>query len=95
MLALTLDQAKTIAVALVVVLVLGAIASAWLMKTVVQKLLGILVLGLLAFAVWSQRDSLQRCADLVKENVTSGALADTECEFFQMQVTIPGRDAAG
>ena len=68
MLALTLDAAKNIAIAVAVIFIVGAIASMWLMKTIVQKLAVVAVLGLLAFAVWSQRTALQDCADKVQEN---------------------------
>ena len=55
--AITLEQAQTIAVVATTALVVGAIASFWVMKTVVQKLLVAGLLGLLAFAVWTQRAS--------------------------------------
>ena len=92
MLALTLSQAKGIALALVAVFVIGGIGAAWLMKTVVQKVVAVVVLGVLAFAVWSQRSALQNCADKVRDGVTrngtSVALVDTECEFFGASITI-------
>jgi hypothetical protein len=46
----------------------------------------------LAFAVWSQRVSLQDCADKVQDNFDLvGAdvnVTDTECSFFGFTVTI-------
>ena len=65
-LALTLDQAKTIAVVVAAVLVALALLSAWIMKTIVQKVALVVILGLLAFAVWTQRTSLDECADKVR-----------------------------
>ena len=50
MLALTLDTAENIAIMAVTALVIGAIAAAWLMKTIVQKLMAVAILGLFAFA---------------------------------------------
>ncbi len=92
MLALTLDQAKNIAIAVAVVFVVGAIAAAWLMKTIVQKVAVIAVLAVLVFAVWSQRTALQDCADKVQAGFelveTDVTLADTECSFFGISVTI-------
>ena len=89
---MTLDQAQTIAVVATTALVVGAIASFWVMKTVVQKLLVAGLLGLLAFAVWTQRAALQDCADKVQSNFTrSGTevvVADTECSFFGASITI-------
>jgi len=91
-LALTLDAAKNIAIAVAVIFIVGAIASMWLMKTIVQKLAVVAVLGLLAFAVWSQRTALQDCADKVQENFElAGAevlLTDSTCSFFGIEVTI-------
>lgn len=98
--ALTLDNAKTIAIVVATVLVVGSIASLWLMRTVMQKLAVAAVLALLAFAVWTQRVSLQDCADAVRTNfeISGGnpRVADTECSFFGVTVTIsdPRSDAA-
>lgn len=91
-LGLTLDEAKTIAVVVAVALVVGAVAAFWLMRTVMQKVIAVVVLALLAFAVWSQRTSLQECADKVHaaaERVgTDVTLTDTECSFFGFTITI-------
>ena len=92
MLALTLGQAKNLALAIAVVLVLGAIASAWVMKTMMQKVALVVILGLLAVLVWSQRASLDECADKVRQAAdasTAGARRiDTTCSFFGRDVQI-------
>ena len=92
MLALSLDAAKNIAVAVVIVFVVGSLAAAWIMKTIIQKVATALVLLLLAFSVYSQRTSLQDCADKVKGNFaregTSVTMTDTECSFFGTTVNI-------
>ena len=85
MLALTLGQAKTIAVLIVIVLVALAIGSAWLMKTIAQKAALVAILGLLAVLVWSQRTSLDECADKVREG---GVQVDTTCAFFGRDINI-------
>jgi uncharacterized membrane protein YfcA len=91
-LALSIDAAKNIAIAIVVIFVVGAIASAWIMKTIMQKVVTALVLAILAFAVYSQRTSLEDCADKVKGNFervgTSVTVTDTDCSFFGTNVTI-------
>jgi hypothetical protein len=91
-LALTLDDAKTIAIVAATALAVGAVVSFWVMKSIVQKLAVAALLGVLAFAVWTQRVSLQDCADKVQNgfeladsNVT---LADTDCSFFGITITI-------
>jgi len=92
MIAMTLDDAKTIAVVAVTALVVGAIVSFWVLKTIVQKVAIAVLLGLLAFAVWTQRAALQDCADKVEasyERVGADVtLEDTECSFFGMSITI-------
>lgn len=92
MFAISLDEAKTIAVVAVTALVVGAIVAFWVMKTIMQKVLVAVLLGLLAFAVWSQRTALQDCADKVEASYervgTDVSLADTECSFFGMSITI-------
>jgi hypothetical protein len=92
MLALTLDDAKTIAVVVATVFAVGAVVSFWIMKSIVQKLAVAALLALLAFAVWTQRVSLQDCADKVQDSFElAGAdvtVTDTECSFFGVTVTI-------
>lgn len=92
MLAVTLDQATTIGVVATTALVVGAIASFWVMKGIVQKVAGFVLLGLLAFAVWTQRGALQDCADKVRASYersgTSVTVNDTECSFFGLSINI-------
>lgn len=85
MLALTLGQAKTIAALVVLVLLALAFAAAWLMKTVAQKAAMAVILGLLALLVWTQRTSLEECADKVREG---GVQVDATCDFFGRQVRV-------
>lgn len=97
MLAIGLDTARNVAIVVVVVLVVGAVASAWLMKTIVQKVAVSLVLLLLAFSVYTQRSAMQDCADQVKANLdrTDVQRATAECSFFGVDVSISDpRDAA-
>ncbi len=92
MLAITLETAKNVAVVVAAVFLLGGVLAAWLLRTVLQKVAVAGVLVLLAFAVWSQRTSLQECADKVQENFeldgTTATLIDTDCTFFGATVTI-------
>ena len=89
---LSLDSAKTYGVVAVVVLVVGAFVAAWALKTLVQKIVVFALLGVLAFAVWTQRESLQECADKVQANfqLTDGTLpsTDTQCSFFGFTISI-------
>jgi hypothetical protein len=98
-LALTLDDAETIAIVAATALAVGAVVSFWVMKSLVQKLAVAALLGLLAFAVWTQRVSLQDCADKVQDNFelagTDVVVTDTECSFFGITVTISDPRAAG
>lgn len=89
MLAVTLDQAKSIAAIAVVGLLVLAVGSAWIMKTVAQKVALVMILGLLALVVWTQRSSLQECADKVRaEARTQVTGVDTTCTFFGQDITI-------
>lgn len=98
-LAIGLDAARNIAIVVVILFVLGAVASAWIMKTIMQKVVAVVVLLLLAFSVYTQRSALQDCADQVKANISRDVidveLADTQCSFFGTDVNISdprGRD---
>lgn len=90
--ALSLDAARNIAIAVAVVFLVGAIASAWLMKTVAQKVATALVLVVLAVSVWTQRGALDDCADKVTDSFRRDGLdvrvEDTECSFFGFTVPI-------
>lgn len=85
MFALTLGQAKTLAILIVLALVVMAVGSAWLMKTVAQKVALFAILGLMALLVWTQRASLDECADKVREG---GVSVDTTCAFFGRDINI-------
>ncbi|MFT4656686.1 MAG: Na+-translocating ferredoxin:NAD+ oxidoreductase RnfA subunit [Candidatus Aldehydirespiratoraceae bacterium] len=92
MIALTLSDAKNIAIAVAAVFAVGSVASAWIMKTILQKVAVAAVLAALAFAVWTQRTSLQDCADKVKNayelDGVNPTLIDTDCSFFGVTITI-------
>jgi hypothetical protein len=92
MLALSLQTARNGAIIAVVVLGAMSIASAWLMKSIAQKVALVLVLGLLAVLVWTQRASLDDCAKRVKADRAAGATADagtdTTCTFLGRDITI-------
>ena len=86
---MTLGQAKTIALLVALGLVALAVLFAWIMKTAAQKIASAAILALLAVVVWSQRDSLQECADKVRAEVRADGLGvDTTCNFFGRDVTI-------
>lgn len=102
MFALSLDAAKNAAIVAVVVFLVGSLAAAWIMKTIIQKVATAAVLVLLAFAVYTQRTALQDCADKVKGNFaresTSVTVNDTDCSFFGTTITVKdprGSDDAG
>lgn len=82
MLALTLGQAKTAAILVVVALIGLAVLSAWFMKKATQKIAFAAILGLLALLVWTQRASLQECSEQVRTDV------DTTCSFFGQDIQI-------
>lgn len=85
MLALTYASAKNIAIFVVVGLVLVSLLMAKVIAGASRKALTLLIFACLAFAVWSQRQSLQTCADDVQE-VQDGR--DATCSFFGQEITI-------
>lgn len=85
MFALTLDQASTIGAVAVGGLLVLAVIAAWLTKEITQKIALAVILGLLAVLVWTQRASLQECADKVQ---AGGVNVDTTCSFFGRDIEI-------
>lgn len=87
-LALTTDDAKTIAIVAASVFVLLGLLAAWIMKTIVQKVIVAVILAGLAVAAWSQRTAVDQCVEDVKASITSDADQVT-CTFFGTEVDVP------
>lgn len=91
-LAITLSEARSIAVALVIAFAAAAVLALWILKSIAQKVIVVGVLALLGFAVWTQRTSLQDCADKVIAAYASDGvdanIVGTQCSFFGMTITI-------
>jgi len=91
-LAITLSDAKTIAVVLVAVFAVGSVLAVWVLKSVVQKLLVVGVLAVFGYGVWTQRVALQDCADKVQDayefDGINPTIIDTDCSFFGATITI-------
>ncbi len=87
-LALTTDDARTIGTAVIVACIALGLLSAWVMKTIVQKVILVLVLGGLALAVYSQRTALDQCATDISATLGSTS-GDATCSFFGVDVNLP------
>lgn len=85
MLALDVTAMKQVAVAIVVVLAVGALVAAAIIRSIITKLLMVVVLAGLALTVWSQRSNLESCANRVR----SSASTDVTCSFFGVEVDVP------
>jgi uncharacterized membrane protein YqjE len=87
MTALTVDTAKNIGIAIAVGLVALMLVMAIVIKNVTAKLITVVLIGGLAFLVWTQRSSLQDCADKVRADAS-----DEECKFLgsHVKVSVPG-----
>ena len=57
-------------------------------KSVVTKLLLIIVLAAVGVAAFSQRESLTACINKVKAQEQAGLAIDTTCEFFGREVAL-------
>ncbi len=90
MFAVSLETAKTAAIVIIIAFVVMGILSAWLIKTVVTKLIVVVVMVGLAIGVYSQRASLQDCADKAKDHLGK----EVTCTFFGTDVKVPAVDTA-
>lgn len=88
MIALTLESAKTIAIVVVVVFVVLSVISAVVIKTVVTKLIVALLLAGLALGVWTQRTSLQDCADRARVKAEALDASALTCTFFGSEIEV-------
>jgi hypothetical protein len=89
MTAMTLESAKNIGIAVAVGLVALMLVMAVVIKNVTTKIISILLIGGLAFGVWTQRSSLQDCADKVKARGVVGDTSDVTCSFLGSEVNVP------
>jgi hypothetical protein len=88
MTALTLESAKNIGIAVAVGLVALMLVMAFVIKNITAKLISIVIIGGLAFGVWTQRSSLQSCAANVKARVAVGDRSDITCSFIGSDIKI-------
>ena len=89
MTAMTLESAENIGIAVAVGLVALMVVLAFVVKNVTMKLISILLVGGLAFGVWTQRTSLQDCADKVKTRGIAVGATEVTCTFLGSEISIP------
>src|SRR5687768_4985307 len=85
-LAIDVDGAKTLALALVGGFVVLSIVSAIVIKKITTKLISTLLLVGLALGVWTQRSELQDCAERARDRAAAGIQGDLSCSFFGTDV---------
>ena len=91
MTAMTVDSAKNIGIAVAVALVMLMLLSAFVIKKATVKLLTIVILGGLAFGMWTQRSSLEDCAGKVKARGVLGDTTPVTCTFVGSDIkVVPG-----
>lgn len=89
MTALSLESAKTIGIVIVLAFVAFAVISAWVIKNITMKIITVLLMVGLGLGAWTQRGSLQDCADKAKAKVDAGAAEGSiTCEFFGTEVSV-------
>lgn len=91
MIALTVETAKNIGIAVAVGLVALMLVMAFVIKNVTAKLVTVFIIGGLAFGVWTQRSALQECADKIRARGVQPAASDIECSFLgsDVRVSVP------
>ena len=63
-------------------------------KSIVTKLILLILCGSLGWAFFSQRDSLNSCIEAAKAQARAGSLSRLECEFFGRSLTIDKEGAS-
>jgi hypothetical protein len=81
------DRLKTIVVLVIGALLAFSVVSALVIKAIVTKVITLGVLLVVVIALWTQRASLQDCADRVR------AREDATCSFFGLDVQVPASRA--
>ena len=88
MTALTVESAKDLGIVVAAILIGLMVAMAWLVKNVTAKIISIVLIGGLAFGVWTQRSSLQDCAKRGRERVAVGNTTDVSCSFLGTDIKV-------
>jgi hypothetical protein len=88
-LGLELDTVRNVALLAIAAAVVVVLVGVWLVKAIVGKLVVVGLVGGLAVAVWSQRESVQDCADRVGTTLRADTVDDATCTFFGRPVTVP------
>jgi hypothetical protein len=83
--ALSLESAKDLAIGAVVVFLVLAAMSAWIIKHTITKLLAVVLTAGLALGAWTQRTNLQQCA----EQAAVASTSSVTCTFFGTDITVP------
>ena len=92
MLALSVDGAKHLAVAIIVGFVVLSVVSAAAISNITTKIVSMLVFAGFALGAWTQRANLVDCAERARDKVAVGDASDTACTFFGASITVPGID---
>jgi hypothetical protein len=88
MTAMTFETAKNVGIAVVVGLVALMLMLFMVVKNVTAKVITLVLVGGLAFGVWTQRSALQDCASKVKDRAALGDTSDVVCSFAGSDITI-------
>ena len=86
MIAMTLESAKTIAIVVIVVFVVLSVISALVIKSIVTKLIMVVLMACVALGVWTQRTSLQDCADRAQAEALE--VSGLTCTFFGTEIEV-------
>ncbi len=85
LLAITVDNVKTIALGGIIAVVFLGIASALLMRAVIAKVISLVLTVVIAGALWTQRTNAIDCFERVRDDPDAGAT----CTFFGRSVDLP------
>jgi len=83
-----LDTARNSALAVAVGAVVLAVLAGWLLKAIIAKIVGVLLLGVIALLVWTQRTALDDCVEQVRSRIASNSVETATCSFFGRDVTV-------
>ncbi len=88
MIALSLESAKTVAIVVVIAFVALSVISALVIKSIVTKLIMVILMACIALGVWTQRTSLQTCADRAKATAEAQDASGLTCTFFGTEIKV-------
>jgi len=85
---LDLELVKNIALGVSIAALIGALILLKIVRSVIGKVISVVVLLAIAIAFFSQRASIEECAQNVRDQAANGQISTIQCTFFGQDIKV-------